>query len=214
MMRDRPNGEAGNLAAAAGGVLLFVSLFLDWYTRPGYTVTAWTAFEVWDVVLALIAVAVMLSAAGHFGWWRGPVHGLRPLILGFAGLLIVASQLIDRPPAVLHSGIGAGGWLALVGTALMAVGALIAESRVTVSFNAASPTAVDPEVRRSAPAWRRSRAPAPAGGTGAVAHPAGPAPVPSVGGQPRAGDRVIPPTPVEDETTIATPTPPRRPRGA
>ncbi|MEA2356409.1 MAG: hypothetical protein QOD61_2538, partial [Solirubrobacteraceae bacterium] len=53
MNRGRP--DTGGLVAAVGGLLLLVSLFLDWYTLATFTVTAWTAFEVWDLVLAALA---------------------------------------------------------------------------------------------------------------------------------------------------------------
>ena len=41
----------GPLIAAIGGVLLIVSLGLDWYGR----FSAFTAFEVWDLVLVVLA---------------------------------------------------------------------------------------------------------------------------------------------------------------
>jgi hypothetical protein len=123
------------MVAVAGGILLIVSLFLDWYKLANFTVTAWTAFEVWDLVLAALALAVIVAAATDLGWWRGPSHSLGPAMLGLAAVVIVASQLLDKPPSVLHSVIGGGGWIALAGAALMAVGPLLAESRVMVSFN-------------------------------------------------------------------------------
>ncbi|MGI8800567.1 MAG: hypothetical protein ACR2KV_00100 [Solirubrobacteraceae bacterium] len=143
--------------AGVGGVLLLVSLFLDWYTMATFTVTAWTAFEVWDIVLAALALAMIVTAATEMGWWRGPVHSLALSALGVAALVIVVSQLIDRPPSVLHSGIGSGGWLALVGAILMAAGALMAESRVTLSFNPGGPRGGGP----GGSGWRRpARGPA------------------------------------------------------
>jgi hypothetical protein len=161
MRRERPHGELASLLGAAGAVLLLVSLFLDWYVLPGFTITAWTAFEVWDVVLAVIGLAVVLSVATDLGWWRGPVHSHSITLLGGLALLIVASQLINRPPSALHSQIGTGGWLALVGSGAIAIGSLLAESRVTVSFNPAAPAAdrAGPAARRTG-AWRRPRQPA------------------------------------------------------
>ncbi len=40
--------EAGPLLVTLGGVLLLVSLFLSWFTGE---LSAWQAFEVWDLVL-------------------------------------------------------------------------------------------------------------------------------------------------------------------
>lgn len=139
MRRERSTGEAASLLAALGALLLLISLFLTWYTLPGYTITAWTAFEVWDVVLAVIALAVLLSIATDLGWWRGPAHSVGLAPLGALAFVIVASQLIDRPPSALHSAVGTGGWLALVGAGAILVGAVLTESRVTVSFNRAGP---------------------------------------------------------------------------
>ena len=51
-MPERING--GQALVAVGAIVLIVSLFLSWY-EPGRT--AWTVFEVWDVVLAAIGRA-------------------------------------------------------------------------------------------------------------------------------------------------------------
>ncbi len=138
------------MVAVVGGVLLLVSLFLAWYKVAGFTVTAWTAFEVWDLVLAALALAVIVSAATDLGWWRGPTHAAGPLVLGVAAVVIVASQLLDHPPSVLHSTIADGGWVGLVGAVLMAAGPLLAESRVTLSVNA-GPRPAGPVARRRRP---------------------------------------------------------------
>jgi len=209
MNRERP--EAGMILALIGAILLFVSLFLDWYSLPGFTVTAWTAFEVWDIVLAVLALAVIASAASKLGWWRGPTHSLALEILGLAAVVIVASQLINRPPAALHSDIGDGGWLALVGAVMMAAGALLAEARVTVSFNPAGPGVVGgtPGPGRAS-AWRRSRA---TGSTRAAADvPMAPGVIPSpAADRVVSGDRVVR-GPRGDEETAVGPVPPRSPR--
>jgi hypothetical protein len=133
MSRGRP--ETGSLVALVGGVLLLVSLFLAWYRLPGFTITAWTAFEVWDLVLAALALGAIVAAATDLGWWRGPTHAAGPGLVGLAAVVIVASQLLNPPPSALHAAIGDGGWIALVGAVLMAVGPLAAESRVTLSYD-------------------------------------------------------------------------------
>ncbi|MCA1689746.1 MAG: hypothetical protein LC720_04675 [Actinobacteria bacterium] len=135
---NRGNRQSGLVLAAVGAALLLVSLWLDWYKLPGFTISAWSAFEVWDLVLAGIAVAVILTAATDMGWWRGPTHTVGVLVLGIAAVVIVASQLINRPPSALHSAIGGGGWLALAGAALMALGALVAESHLALAWGSGS----------------------------------------------------------------------------
>ena len=46
-----------------GALLLLVSLFLDWYEPD---VTAWEAFEVLDLLMAALALAALVAAAGAF----------------------------------------------------------------------------------------------------------------------------------------------------
>jgi hypothetical protein len=149
---NRGRGETGVLVAGVGGVLLVVSLFLDWYSFATYTITAWSAFEVWDLVLAMLGLAVIVAAATEMGWWRGPTHRVGVIALGVAALVIVASQLIEPPPSALHAGIGDGGWLGLVGAGLMAAGAAMAESGVRLSIDRAAPPSSGPPRAR---AWRR-----------------------------------------------------------
>src|SRR3954467_557744 len=55
-MPERING--GQALVAIGAIVLLVSLFLSWY-EPG--LTAWTVFEVWDLVLAAICVAALAT---------------------------------------------------------------------------------------------------------------------------------------------------------
>ena len=57
--RAEPLREAGAAVAAVGALLLLVSLFLDWYGdgREGYS--AWTLFELIDLVLAAIALLTL-----------------------------------------------------------------------------------------------------------------------------------------------------------
>jgi hypothetical protein len=188
MRPQRTTGETGALLAGVGGVLLLVSLFLAWYTLPGYTITAWTAFEVWDLVLAVIAVAVVLAVATELGWWRGPAHSLSVAALGAAAFVIVGSQLIDRPPSALHSAIGTGGWLALVGAGATVVGALLGESRITVSFAPAAPAR--PGSTRTAGRWAGARRrPQPASDPAATPTATPSDPVPTAA----PGDRVTAP---------------------
>ena len=53
--------EAGPVLVGLGALLLLISLFLDWY-QPA--VTAWEAFEVLDLLLAALAIAALIAAAG------------------------------------------------------------------------------------------------------------------------------------------------------
>jgi len=48
--------RTADLLTAAAGLVLLVSLFLEWYERPEGAVTAWGAFGLLDLLLALVAL--------------------------------------------------------------------------------------------------------------------------------------------------------------
>lgn len=132
------NLEAGALLIGAGALLLFVSLFLDWY-QPG--IDAWSVFEVWDLVLALLAVAALVAVAGRLGFGppRPAVWLLGPAI---AALVIVVYAILDPPPAtngLLDGDPATGLWLALVAAVLMTAGAVLSVARISVAITSAGP---------------------------------------------------------------------------
>ena len=59
-MPERING--GFALAAIGAVVLFVSLFLNWF-EPG--LDAWTVFEIEDLLLAALALFTLYAVAGN-----------------------------------------------------------------------------------------------------------------------------------------------------
>lgn len=123
--------EAGPLLVTLGALLLLVSLFLSWYTGE---VSAWEAFEVWDVVLFLLALGAI--AAG-LGLTTQDVEltdrRLLPAAVAVVAV-IVASQLLDPPPAASASDPDIGIWLALGAALLMVVGAVLTFGRVHLSL--------------------------------------------------------------------------------
>jgi carbon starvation protein CstA len=126
--------DAGAAVAAGGSVLLLISLFLDWYGDDGQGYSAWTLFEVIDLLLAaiaLIAISTFLSRSGIEP--RLPQAPL--LLLGAAAVVLTVSQLIDAPPAVALADfdIQTGAWLALAGAALLLAGAFMSVARVSFS---------------------------------------------------------------------------------
>jgi hypothetical protein len=137
------NLEAVTLLIAAGAIMLFVSLFLQWYSPNA---EAWDVFEVWDLVLAALAITALVAAAGRMG-----IGTPRPAswLIGssIAALVIVVYALIDPPPvaqAISAQGSGFGDpdtglWLALAATILMTAGALLSVARISVAFSAGSP---------------------------------------------------------------------------
>ena len=167
--------DAGEVVAALGGVLVFVSLFLDWFDG----VSGWQSFETLDLLLALLAAfAVWTAVASTLALRSAPSPGSLPL-LGIAIVLIVLVQLIEPPPSVQiykfeeAAGGGAalanldpdrdvGAWLALAGGALVLLGGALRLARISVTISVGGR-----DVRRRVPAVDRR-----------PASPAAPAPPP------------------------------------
>jgi len=123
--------EAGPVLVTLGALLLLASLFLDWY-EPG--ISAWEAFEVWDIVLLVLAAVCVVAGIGlaipdldvvdrrWLPWTAGAVT------------LIAVSQILNPPPAAAGQDPELGGILALVAALVMIAGGLLTFSRVGVSF--------------------------------------------------------------------------------
>jgi hypothetical protein len=124
-LRERFDATTG--LVVVGAVLLLVSLFIDWY-RPGGN--AWTVFEFDDVALAGAAVCGLLAAAPRFD---GLARALP--VIALATFALVAVQVIDLPPAVRGSERETGVWLALAGSGLMAIGALLSAASISVTVD-------------------------------------------------------------------------------
>jgi hypothetical protein len=146
-MTRRTNIDAGPVLSIAGGLVLLVSLFLDWY-EPG--VSAWTVFELIDLLLALSALVAILFAVelirpGLIPLSRVPAAERFVLTAGTVALVLVASQILNHPPAAQHEGVMFGAWLALGGAALMFAGgvATLALVSLRVTFDR-RPTAAPP----------------------------------------------------------------------
>jgi hypothetical protein len=130
--RQIPIGPA---LAAAGAVLLVVSLFLDWYDQ----VTGFTVFEFVDLLLVLLALFTVVSLAGAMGLGRPFVTPPISLAGATLALVVVVTQVLNDPPAVAGEAgpdKELGIWLALAGSALMAAGALLAGTRIALAVEA------------------------------------------------------------------------------
>jgi hypothetical protein len=136
--------DAGAVVATAGAVLLLVSLFLDWYGDDGEGFSAWTLFEVIDLLLATIALLAISTFLSREVDSRLPQAPL--LLLGAAALVLTSSQLIDQPPAVALSefDLKTGAWLALAGSALLLAGAFLSVARVSFSVEHPAPRSGSP----------------------------------------------------------------------
>lgn len=171
--------QAGPLLAAAGAILLLVALFLDWYDE----FSAWTIFELVDLVLAALALAAIASALSSFGFPRWVSLRALPAI-GAAAFVLVASQLLNHPPAGTDRELELGAWLGFIGAIAMLVGGLVSVARVSFAVNVSERTA--PPGPQDMP-------------------PPEPAPPPAAGTTPPHGDPVPPPAPRPDDETQRLP---------
>ncbi|MFL5891538.1 MAG: hypothetical protein ACJ75I_02255 [Solirubrobacterales bacterium] len=128
-MPERING--GQALVAIGAIVLLVSLFLSWY-EPG--LTAWTVFEVWDLVLAAICVAALATLLPVRRTDLRDEHVVPErwlAALAGAALAIVVVQLINHPPAARGSP-EVGAWLALAAVVLMSAGAILSRAQISL----------------------------------------------------------------------------------
>jgi hypothetical protein len=116
--------RVGEWIVGACGLLLLISLFLDWYGDPSET--AWEAFSVLDlilVLLALSAISVPVVTATH----RVPALPLAieslTALFGFLGVLLVAIRVLNLPGEADGREIGL--WIGLVATLGILAGALV-----------------------------------------------------------------------------------------
>ena len=94
--------RAGELVAGAAGVVLLASMFLSWYSVSGRddSLTAWAAFSVVDVLLAVVALlGVALALSEVVG--RGPALpvaiGVVTTTLALAGTLLALYRILNQP---------------------------------------------------------------------------------------------------------------------
>ena len=126
--------DAGRLLFGLGGIVLLVSLFLDWYGDDIDAVSAWTAFEIVDLLLATIALAALAWAAGEMAPRRVPrVYPGAAGSIAVAALAMVVVSLIDPPPALFNADPKVGAWMALGATLAMLVGAFLSTTAVSIT---------------------------------------------------------------------------------
>jgi hypothetical protein len=126
-MYGRRRIDIGAILAAAGALLLLVSLFLDWYEEDR---DGWKVFEALDLVLAATALLVLAGAAARLGVRQvGPAERAM-LPAAVTALVIVLSQLVNHPPAAVDVGNDTGIYLAIAGAALMTAGTVAGMARI------------------------------------------------------------------------------------
>lgn len=146
-MSARGEVEAGPLLAAVGGAALLVSLFLDWYD----VFSAWTIFELVDLLLAGLALAAIGGALSSLGVVRWvPVRAL-PAI-GALAFVVTTAQLLNHPPAGIDRDLEIGAWLGFASATLMLLGGIVSVARVSFAVNVAERDGEGPGAAAQAPA--------------------------------------------------------------
>jgi hypothetical protein len=193
--------EAGALLVAVGSVVLLISLFFDWY-EPGRS--AWEVFEVWDLVLAALALMALWAAVARVLSTR-PVPQSRMVVPGVAALVIVVASLLNHPPAAIGAGPMVGIWLALGASMAMAIGAGMSVARVSVAIQLSDGA---PTTRRGAGTWPQML-PSRFRRRGGMSHPAsgprgnaGSAPAAASGGAAPGGSSSPDERPTEDTQVL------------
>src|SRR4051812_4761771 len=123
--------DLGTALQALGAVLVLIALFLRWYDPGG---SAWRVFEIVDLLLAALAVAAIAVTLGRLGRGDEDTPGWVQA-LSLAVLVVVAYELLDRPPAARSSDLQTGAWIALGGAGAMALGALLHRARIGITID-------------------------------------------------------------------------------
>jgi hypothetical protein len=118
--------EVGPILVALGAALLLVSLFLDWYGPRN----AWEAFEVVDVLLAVLAVAALAVTLGQLAADSGSGERRRVPAIVVAVAVLVAAELVDPPPTAGNEALEQGAWLAFAAALAMVAGAVLSVGRI------------------------------------------------------------------------------------
>src|SRR5918997_1136864 len=112
--------QVGPILFALGAIVLLVSLFLDWYGP----LIAWEAFELVDVLLAVLALAGLLAAAGAVAPDVAYLDTRWLPAIGVAAALLIAASL-DPPPGATGESAGTGAWIAFAAALVMVVGGVL-----------------------------------------------------------------------------------------
>jgi hypothetical protein len=118
--------EAGPILVALGAIVLIVSLFLDWYGA----LTAWDAFEVTEVLLAVLGGTALVVAIGELmpDTEIGDRRWLPAIVLAVA--VLVAAEIINPPPAAGGQDPASGAWIAFGAAIVMFAGTVLTFGRV------------------------------------------------------------------------------------
>jgi hypothetical protein len=119
----------GEWIAGAGGVALLAAMFLHWYRTDvrivAFEETAWQAFDVLDVVLALLAL-VPLALVYTQATRRSPsipvALSVCTTLAGALAALLILYRIINQPGPNDIVDVQPGAWLGLLAALVIAAG--------------------------------------------------------------------------------------------
>ena len=141
----------GDWVMGLGGVAVLVVMFLDWYELPGgETVSAWEAFSVNDVILALAAAmaitAFVLCALQPTAAVPLALTSITTLVSLVALVLVVVRVIWTPDINELDTARETGAWLGLVASTILTAGCLasLRDERVPKPEHPVEPRLVQP----------------------------------------------------------------------
>jgi carbon starvation protein CstA len=111
----------GEWVAGAGGVALLAALFLDWFSGA----SAWQAFSVLDVVLALLALvplALVVLQATRESSSLPVAFSVFTTIAGALATLLILYRLLNQPGPNDRVEVELGAWIGLAAAVVTAAG--------------------------------------------------------------------------------------------
>jgi len=117
----------GDWLAGAGGIALLILLFADWYaaSASGATRSAWQAFSVLDVVLALLALvplALVVLQATRDSPALPVAFSVFAMLAGALATLLILYRIVDQPGPNDTLEVDVGAWVGLAAAAIIAAG--------------------------------------------------------------------------------------------
>jgi Protein of unknown function (DUF2510) len=128
---NNPRANIGNLAAAGGGALLILSLFLGWFGAGDESVSGWETFSLADILLLLIGIAAIALGAAHAtGQGASLPNFLRPSVLKWIGTVALTISLlfvVELTSGQFENDMKIGAILAVLASAAILAGGILNE---------------------------------------------------------------------------------------
>jgi hypothetical protein len=112
----------GEWIAGAGGVALLAAMFLHWYGAGPFEVTAWQAFDVLDVLLALVPLGLVVTQATRSSPSIPVAFSVFTMLAGGLAALLILYRIGNQPGPNDLVEVQAGAWLGFVAAGLIAAG--------------------------------------------------------------------------------------------